>query len=57
MNDRTQDFLLRAAYNISKEVKLQLKLTNVLDKQYQLNDRYNTEGFGYMATIVYTPEL
>ncbi|HNN86289.1 MAG TPA: hypothetical protein PKK14_02100 [Pseudomonadales bacterium] len=48
---------LRAAYNISKEVKLQLKLTNVLDKQYQLNDRYNTEGFGYMATIVYTPEL
>lgn len=48
---------VRAAYNVSKEVTLQLKLTNLLDKQYQLNDRYNTEGFGYMATIVYTPEL
>ena len=48
---------MRAAYNLSKEVKLQLKLTNVLDKQYQLNDRYNTEGFGYMATVIYTPKL
>ncbi len=48
---------LRAGYNLTKEVKLQLKLTNLFDKEYHLNERYNTEGFGYMATITYTPEL
>jgi vitamin B12 transporter len=48
---------VRAAYNLTKEVKLQLKLTNLFDNQYRINDRYNTEGFGYMASIVYTPEL
>ena len=48
---------LRTAYNITDEVKLQLKLTNLMDKQYQLNDRYHTEGFGYMLTAIYTPKL
>lgn len=48
---------VRAAYNVTDEVKLQFKLTNLFDKQYQLNDRYNTEGFGYMATVIYTPKL
>lgn len=48
---------LRGGYNLTKEVKLQLKLTNLFDKEYRLNDKYNTEGFGYMATITYTPAL
>jgi outer membrane cobalamin receptor len=38
-------------------LKVQMKLTNLFDKQYLLNDRYNTEGFGYMFSVVYTPKL
>jgi vitamin B12 transporter len=47
----------RAAYNVTDELKVQMKLTNLFDKQYLLNDRYNTEGFGYMFSVVYTPKL
>ena len=44
---------LRGGYNISKNLDLQLKLTNIFDKRYELNNNFNTERFGWFTTINY----
>jgi vitamin B12 transporter len=44
---------LRAAFNIDDHWKLQLKLDNVFDKQYQIRSNYNTKGAGWFATVTY----
>ncbi len=44
---------LRGRYNISKNVDVQLKLSNIFDKRYELNNNFNTEGFGWFTAINY----
>jgi vitamin B12 transporter len=40
-------------YALAKAWTLQLKLTNLLAKKYELNDGYNTERFGWFASVTY----
>lgn len=44
---------IRGGYDFSDALGVQLKLTNVFDKRYELNNNYNTERFGWFATINY----
>lgn len=44
---------LRSAYHINKNWILNAKLNNLLDKQYQLVDTYNTAGRNFFLSIHY----
>jgi len=44
---------LRSAYHINKNWMLSAKLNNLLDKQYQLVDTYNTAGRNFFLSIHY----
>lgn len=44
---------LRGGYAFTNNLGVQLKLTNIFDKSYQLNNNFNTERFGGFATINY----
>ncbi len=48
---------LRSAWHITDEFQLQVRVNNLFDKEYRLNRQYETEGFGYMLTAIYTPSL
>ena len=48
---------LRGQYDVNDQLSLQLKLTNVLDRDYTLVNGYNTEGFGAMLTAIYRPQF
>ena len=45
---------IRAGYQISNNLKAQLKLNNIFDKDYQTNSRYNQDGFNGFATLNYS---
>ncbi|WP_394753402.1 TonB-dependent receptor domain-containing protein [Crenothrix sp.] len=44
---------LRAAYHINKNWLLNAKLNNLLDKDYQTVNTYNTQGMNYFLSIHY----
>ena len=44
---------LRAAFQATPALRLQLKLTNVFGKHYELNNNYNTERFGWLGAMTY----
>jgi vitamin B12 transporter len=44
---------LRAAYHINKNWMLSAKLNNLLDKNYQTVNTYNTQGMNYFLSIHY----
>ena len=44
---------LRGGYSFSKNFDVQLKITNVFDKNYELNNDFNTERFGWFTTVNY----
>ncbi|SJM95224.1 TonB-dependent receptor domain-containing protein [Crenothrix polyspora] len=44
---------LRAAYHINKNWMLSAKLNNLLDKDYQTVNTYNTQGMNYFLSIHY----
>ncbi len=48
---------LRTAYKINKELKTQIKLTNLLNKQYQAANGYNGEPRGAFVSLIWTPDL
>ncbi|MGI2028240.1 TonB-dependent receptor domain-containing protein [Endozoicomonas acroporae] len=50
-------FDLRASYLITKELKTQLKVVNVMDKEYTTTDGYVDEPRGVFATLIWSPEL
>ncbi len=45
---------VRAAYQVSNNLKAQLKLNNLFDKEYQTNKGYNQDGFNWFVTLTYT---
>ena len=47
---------LRGEVEISKEVNLGLKIGNLLDKQYELNNGFNQDGINAMLTLKYAPK-
>lgn len=48
---------LRGQYDVSDEWTLQLKLTNVLDRDYAVANGYQTEGFGALLGVIYRPQF
>ena len=48
---------LRAAVELVPELKMQLKMVNLLDKNYQPVNSYRGEPRGVFATFVWSPEL
>ncbi|OED41764.1 hypothetical protein ACH42_13095 [Endozoicomonas sp. (ex Bugula neritina AB1)] len=48
---------LRAGYQFTKEFKTELKVTNVLDKEYQTANGYNGEPRGTFVTFIWSPKL
>ena len=46
---------LRFGYELPHDVQLSLALNNLFDKQYQIKDGYNTDGFNVMFSVSYTP--
>lgn len=44
---------LRASVKATDALQLQLKLTNVLARRYELNNGYNTERFGWLGSAIY----
>jgi len=44
---------LRTAFKVTEAMQLQLKMTNVFAKHYELNNDYNTERFGWLGSAVY----
>lgn len=44
---------LRTAFKVTEALQLQLKMTNVFAKHYELNNDYNTERFGWLGSAVY----
>ncbi|MFV0478886.1 MAG: TonB-dependent receptor domain-containing protein [Parahaliea sp.] len=45
---------LRAQYQLSADLVLRLRVNNVLDKNYQLNQGYNQDGLGFRVGVGYT---
>ena len=50
-------FDLRASLNVTDTVTTQLKVTNLLDKEYQPVIGYRGEPRGVFATVIWSPEL
>ena len=48
---------LRAALQIAPSLKVQAKLLNAFDKNYQTTLDYNSEPRGIFATLIWSPEL
>lgn len=48
---------LRAGYAITPELKTELKVMNLMDKQYTASKGYYSEPRGVFATFVWTPKL
>ena len=46
---------LRAGYAIAPELKAELKLVNLMDKQYTATRGYRSEPFSGMLTLIWTP--
>lgn len=45
---------VRAAYQLTEKLNLQLKVDNVLDKDYQTNDNYREDGANGMLSVTYS---
>jgi vitamin B12 transporter len=48
---------LRAEYTLFKQLTLQAKVNNILNKQYQTVKGYNTDDLNFFFTLRYSPEL
>ncbi len=48
---------VRAGYRFSSSLKGQVKLVNLLDKEYQTTKGYKSEPFGVFASVTYTPDF
>ena len=48
---------IRAGYRFSSSLKGQIKMVNLLDKDYQTTKGYNSEPFGVFASVTYTPDI
>ncbi len=48
---------LRTSYQFDRELKGELKVVNLLDKEYQTNKGYTAEPRGTYVTFIWTPEL
>ena len=48
---------LRMSLPVSKELRAELKLTNLFDKEYQTAKGYRNEPRGGFVTMIWTPEL
>ena len=48
---------LRIARQINKEIKAELKLTNLLDKEYHVVKEYNTQPRAGIFSVTWTPEI
>ena len=59
-NERTPGFAtfdIRAAFQVNKEVKLEAKVTNLLDKEYYEVKGYRKEPRAGMVSVTWTPEI
>lgn len=45
---------IRAAYQVTENLNVQLKVDNALDKEYQTNDRYREDGTNGMLSMTYS---
>ena len=50
-------FDLRASVDVTKELKTQFKVVNLLDKEYTTTQGYIDEPRGVFATLVWTPDI
>jgi vitamin B12 transporter len=48
---------LRAEYTLLKQLTLQAKVNNILNKQYQTVKGYNTDDLNFFFTLRYTPDI
>ena len=48
---------LRAGCKFTKEFKTELKVVNILDKEYQTANGYNAEPRGTFVTLIWSPKL
>ena len=48
---------LRTAYAITSELKAELKLVNLMDKQYTTTRGYRSEPLGGLFTMIWSPQL